>query len=48
LDKINSGWNVIAKAAAQIIQTNDSVPLLHQMRRDVGTDETGRAGDQNL
>ena len=39
---------MITKTAAQIVQSDDVVPLLHQMRRDVRADETGRAGDQNL
>jgi hypothetical protein len=47
-NELYAGWNMVTKTAAQIVQADDLVPLPHQMRRDVRTDEPGRAGDQNL
>ena len=47
-DKFHAGGNVIAKAAAQIIQADHGMFLFEQMPANVGTDEARRAGDQNL
>ena len=32
----------------QVVETHNLVPALHKGSRDMGTDEAGRAGDQNF
>jgi hypothetical protein len=47
-DKFHASGNVIAKAAAQIVQANHLVSRFEQMLADVRTNKARRAGDQNL
>ena len=47
-DKIHAFGNVIAKAAAQIVQASHLVSRFEQMPADVRTHKARRAGDQNL
>jgi hypothetical protein len=47
-DKFHAFGNVIAKAAAQIVQASHLVSRFEQMPANVRTNKARRAGDQNL
>ena len=42
--ELDAARNVVAKTAAQIVQTDHLMPQVNQVTTDMGADESGRAG----
>jgi hypothetical protein len=48
MNEVATGWDILAKAAREIIRGKNLEPEFEAVLRDMGADEAGSAGDKDI